>query len=428
VQSKDVFYTDSESPHDDHRLAPVRSGGSGLNSCPTALDLFSAPGGMSQGFRDAGFRVLAAVDNDPWGCQTLRQNFHGTDVIEADIQGLTLSGRVDVVMGGPPCQSFSSVGRGKINHLARLGKRTRFIDDERNRLYKQFVRIVESLQPQFLVMENVPGIVSFQDGEVKDEIQSDFDRIGYSVEVRVLKGADFGVPQIRRRAIFVGNRLNQRNVYPGGTYNMPPDSTQSIIARQGSHRWYRTVRDAISDLPPLQAGEGQDKTPYSGLALTEYQRWARGDSDAIYNHVARGHSVRDIGLFKRLRAGQQMTDLPERIIPYRYDIFEDKIKKQHWDRPSSTIVAHLQKDGLMFIHPDPDQPRSFTPREAARLQSFRDTFRFCGPMNQQFRQIGNAVPPLLAQSIAETIERSIDPLRNARITHILPDAPVSLIE
>lgn len=392
------------------------------------LDLFSAPGGMSQGFSQAGFRVLATIDIDPWGCATLRQNFSltGTKIIEADIQSLKLMGQVDVVAGGPPCQSFSQVGKAKINHLTRAGSRERFIDDNRNKLYKEFVKVVDSLQPKFFVMENVAGIESYMGGRVKEEILTDFEKIGYSAEMNVLKAADFGVPQIRRRAIFMGNRLGRRNPFPQEAFVSKPDTQQTDLPLGMQGRWYRTVRDAISDLPSLQAGGGQDEMAYGARASTEYQEWARLGSDHVYNHVARKHSDRDIRLFEALSPGQKMTDLPKeliKLIPYPQTIFKDKIKKQLWDKPSYAIVAHMQKDGLMYIHPDPDQPRSFTPREAARIQSFRDTFRFMGPMTQQFRQIGNAVPPLLAQSIAEAIRPSIEPVGRSQLTWIASESP-----
>jgi|SRR5437773_4641713 len=382
---------------------------------------------MSQGFSEAGFRVLGAVDNDPWGCETLRKNFSlaGTKVIEADLQSLRLIGSVDVVAGGPPCQSFSQVGKAKINHLTRAGSRQRFIDDNRNKLYKEFVKVVDSLQPKFFVMENVPGIESFMDGKVKEEILADFEKIGYSTDMNVLKAADFGVPQIRRRAIFIGNRLGKKNHFPVKTFISKPDVEQRDLSLGKRGRWYRTVRDAISDLPPLQAGEGRDEMDYRAPALTEYQELARQGSDRVYNHVARKHSDRDKRLFRALGPGQKMTDLPKELlkeIPYSQTIFKDKIKKQRWDKPSYAIVAHMQKDGLMFIHPDPHQPRSFTPREAARIQSFKDTFRLMGPMTQQFRQIGNAVPPLLAQSIAEAIKPSIEPVSDPKVTWVLNDS------
>lgn len=381
---------------------------------------------MSDGFRRAGFKVLAAVDSDRWGCETLRNNFSRSDtiVIEADIQRLRIRGCVDVISGGPPCQSFSQVGRPKINHLTMRGDRERFIDNERNRLYKDFVRIVASLRPQFFVMENVSGIASFNGGKLVDDIKTDFGEIGYSVDMDVLKAADYGVPQIRRRAIFIGNRLGEKNRFPEKTFVKRPGTSQSGLSENSQGRWHRTIEDAISDLPSLHAGEGEDEMTYSSPPLNEYQVWARRGSDRIYNHVARRHSDRDIRLFRALGPGQQMTDLPAdmiNLIPYPQHIFKDKIKKQRWDRPSYAIVAHMQKDGLMYIHPDPEQPRSFTPREAARIQSFGDAFRFIGPMTQQFRQVGNSVPPLLAQSIAEVVRRSIDPERDSRIRYVVAD-------
>jgi DNA (cytosine-5)-methyltransferase 1 len=170
------------------------------------------------------------------------------------------------------------------------------------------------------------------------------------------------------------------------------------------------IFDAISDLPSLEPGEGADEMPYpDSKNLTPYQAWAREGSPKLYNHVARNHSDRDRRLFKLLKEGEKMSDLPPRIRPYRDDIFEDKIKKQSWAKPSSVILAHMQKDGLMYVHPDSRQARTFTPREAARLQSFPDWFRFFGPMTEQFKQIGNAVPPLLARRIAESIRPWLKP-------------------
>src|SRR5205809_4825276 len=157
----------------------------GTDSRPRVLDLFAAPGGFSLGFRMAGFKILAVVDNDPWGSQTLFQNFEAeeTVVIQADLQDLAIYKTAEVIIGGPPCQSFSMVGRPKINHLRKQGRRARFIDDKRNRLYKQFVRIVSSVKPEFFIMENVPGIVSYNEGEVRDQIIDDFDGLGYNTEV-----------------------------------------------------------------------------------------------------------------------------------------------------------------------------------------------------------------------------------------------------
>jgi DNA (cytosine-5)-methyltransferase 1 len=373
---------------------------------PSVLDIFAAPGGLSAGFREAGYWIAAAIDNDFWGCKTLEYNLRlgGTQVLNSDVETVVADGSVDVVVGGPPCQSFSRVGRAKINSLRRMRKREQFVDSYRNRLYVQFVRLVKSVQPQFFVMENVPDVLSFQNGEVVDQIFDDFSEIGYRTEAQVLNAADFGVPQVRKRAVLIGNRLGLPNPFPKKTY-FRTEKEARLAGVRGEWKPYHTVFDAISDLPSLKPGEGIDGASYpSTPSLTDYQRWARQSSRSLFNHVARRHSERDQRLFKLLNPGEKMVDLPPRMIPYRSDIFPDKIKKQSWDRPSSAILAHMQKDGLMYVHPDRSQARSFSPREAARLQSFRDRYRFVGPMTQQFKQIGNSVPPLAAMEIALSLK------------------------
>ncbi len=377
---------------------------------PSVLDLFAAPGGLSEGFRQAGCRIVAAVDSDKWGCSTLNHNFgsDGTLVIEADINRVMFKGSVDIVIGGPPCQSFSMAGRPKINHLVRHNVRKRFIDDTRNRLYKHFVRIVNAVKPQFLVMENVPGMISFMDGQIKDQVIRDFEKIGYRTDYRIINAADFGVPQVRKRAIFIGNRVGSVNPFPLRTHTNRSRFQTTLEDSSDMKRPYLTVSDAISDLPRLRPGEGSDESNYPPRALlTPYKLWARESSTNLFNHIARRHSKRDRRLFRMLRQGQKMTDLPQELRPYRSDIFSDKMKKQRWDHQATAIVAHMQKDGLMYIHPDRNQARTFTPREAARLQSFQDRFRFLGPMTQQFRQIGNAVPPLVGLAIAASVRPMI---------------------
>jgi DNA (cytosine-5)-methyltransferase 1 len=391
-----------------------------LSAGHSVLDVFAAPGGMSVGFKEAGYRIVAAIDNDRWGCKTLSRNLgpEGTLVIEANVEDLHLNGRVDVVVGGPPCQSFSIAGQSKIKHLKNKSSRDSFIDDERNTLYKYFVRTVDSVKPQFFVMENVPAIETFEEGRVCRQIMEDFRRAGYHTDERILNSADFGVPQVRKRAVFIGNRVGVNNPFPVPTHLRPLIAKTGTNVENSDMPHYRTVFDAISDLPPLMPGCGEDEIVYPAhIALTDYQIWARAGSTRLYNHVSRRHSERDQTAFASLEPGQKMVDLPLVAVPYRRDIFLDKIKKQRWDRPSSAIVAHMQKDGLMYVHPDRDQTRTFTPREAARIQSFRDGFRIMGPLTQQFKQIGNAVPPLAAESIARGIKPWLDPIKDPRVAY-----------
>jgi DNA (cytosine-5)-methyltransferase 1 len=372
---------------------------------PSVLDIFAAPGGLSEGFRQAGYSIAAQIDFDQWGCETLRKNFanDGTIVIEGDLKNISISGHVDVVIGGPPCQSFSMVGRPKIAHLRRNGYAKTY--DERNRLYKEFVKTVKSMDPQFFVMENVPGILSYKNGSIVREITGEFQKAGYAVDYQTMNAADFGVPQVRKRVFFVGNKIGVKNPFPSRSHMDISKDQLSLFESSGNLRRYVTLVEAISDLPELQAGEGSDEIDYALFrSLSDYQTQMRFGSKRLVNHKARNHSERDKKLFRRLREGEKMSDLPKKLRPYNDKIFLDKIKKQRWDRPSSAILAHMQKDCLMYVHPDTRQARTFTPREAARIQSFPDRYRFMGPMTQQFRQIGNAVPPLLARMIALTIK------------------------
>jgi len=382
-------------------------------------EIFAAPGGLSLGFKMARFCVLAAVDIDRDGLGTFHANFPEAAVLCKDIRtlnGMELlglsglsKGEIDVIGGGPPCQGFSTVGRVKIASLVRKGAwklqngNPRLIDDPRNLLYKEFIRLVKECRPKFFVMENVNGIASYRNGELMEEIKREFEKIeelktaGYIVDYRPLDAADFGVPQHRKRVFFIGNRLGLPNPFP---------EAQDDCSKK---KKFVSVWNAIGDLPILRAGGGSETMEYNRHTFHGYQDWAREGSPRVFNHVARPHKPRDLETFRQMRPGAKWKDLPQKyrdMYGYRDDIFTDKFKRL-WKKkqPSWTITAHLCKDGYVYIHPT--QSRTITVREAARLQSFPDRFVFKGSRTSQFRQVGNAVPPLMARAIALEIRKAL---------------------
>lgn len=387
---------------------------------PLVIDLFAGCGGLTEGFKNAGFKVVAAVEFDKNAAKTYRYNHPDIELIEDDItnsdiiprlQGLIGKDEVDVVVGGPPCQSFSLIGRAKDP----FGMEK----DPRNKLVNRYAEIVEHLNPKFLVMENVPGILNARYGRVYTNLVNRLKRLGYIVHSEKLNAANYGVPQLRNRIIFVGNRLGigegyaedelKKLLYPEKTHWAPyfwysiekasPKDDELHLQK------FLTLKDAIFDLPRVAPDSGDNPSRYnSANVCSEYQTLMREGASKgwVYNHIARYNNPNDLERYRTLKPGQVSRDLPKRLRVYRDDIFDDKFKRQSWDRPSTTIVAHMHKDGNMFIHPK--QVRSLTPREAARLQSFPDRYIFQGPTNDWYKQIGNAVPPLMAEAIATHIK------------------------
>lgn len=397
----------------------------------TFIDLFAAPGGLSLGFEMAGFKCLAGVDIDQTAMLTYRKNFPDAIAIVDDITHLKSedllkraninAADVNVIIGGPPCQGFSTVGRVKIASLVRKGvwnlsnSHPRFIDDPRNVLYKEFVRIVKDIKPEIFVMENVPGMMSYRNGEIVSQIIEDFKHLGYRTEARVLNAVWFGVPQVRKRIFFIGTKMKDMEIiWPEPKFAEPEEATMNLDIFIKGSRLKRpvTVWEAIGDLPePIQGRPGLADVPldYDKPPFSEYQKWAREGSSKVHNHITRQHSERDIQVFSLMKEGMWWKDLPKEIkdlYGYRDDIFHDKMKRLRSDKPSWTIVAHLYKDGYMYIHPK--QPRTITVREAARLQGFPDRFIFMGSRTEQFKQVGNAVPPLLAKAVAECVKHMLE--------------------
>jgi len=368
---------------------------------PVVLDLFCGAGGLSLGFAMAGYHIGLGVEIDRFAYQTHCYNF-GNICYQGDIRdirdpehfirehGLK---KVDVVIGGPPCQGFSRVGRGKIRSVR---NDPTYVHDSRNQFYLEFIRFVKALRPLCFAMENVPDLMFYRDREglLLDKIISVFqDELGYQVDYQILHADHYGVPQTRRRLFIIGNSLGKPDCWPEPLYRDYPVS----------------VWDAISDLPVVSHNHRLDEMPYQpGHQLNRYQQLMReGAGHVLYNHQTRYHNEQDLATFALMSEGEKYVDLPEKFKRYRDDIFKDKYRKLYRHQPSWTLEAHIGKDTYRHIYPsvpgEPEPPRTISVREAARLQSFPDRFRFLGPFTRQFYQIGNAVPPLLAKAIAETM-------------------------
>jgi DNA (cytosine-5)-methyltransferase 1 len=365
---------------------------------PTAIDLFCGAGGLSLGLTEAGFSVLVGADSDAFSSETHAANiagltYHGdlSDPIELlehlDAWGL---GTVDLVAGGPPCQPFSRAGSSKIRSLVRAG--TRAEDDPRAQLWRSFVAVVEHLRPRAVLIENVPDLPGWDDGAVLIGFYESLRELGYEVDARILDAFQHGVPQHRARLFIVALRSGRRMHWPD-----PGDAPPTL--------W-----DAIGDLPPVPPGQREERIRYFGLPDTPLQCELRGEPPGesarwIHDHITRDVRTDDAEAFRLLGEGQTYEDLPEHLRRYRSDIFTDKYKRLSWGEVSRSITAHIAKDGYWYIHPE--QHRTLSIREAARVQTFPDWFRFAGEPTHRLRQIGNAVPPRLAARLGAGIMESL---------------------
>ena len=355
---------------------------------PTVIDLFAGVGGLSLGFEMKGFKVLLANEYDKSIAEAYIENHKNTKMIVGDITTLDLyktfasyKGNVDVVIGGPPCQGFSQKGQRKTIH------------DERNFLFKYYVKVVELVSPKYFVMENVPNLLTAEGGYFRKEIEELFATMGYSLKYGVLNASDYVVPQNRRRAIIIGKF---GDVAP----ELPKPKEEKV-----------TIWDAISDLAYLQSGEGEDIQNYRMNAESKYEDLLRKNSSMLYNHVATKHS--DLAL-ERLalippNAGKEV--LPREHLTK--SIYSGTWTRMRKDEVSVTITTRFDTPSSgKFTHPFLN--RAITVREAARIQSFPDTFKFIGTKGSQMKQVGNAVPPLLAAEIADVIMNDIkEDLENA---------------
>jgi DNA (cytosine-5)-methyltransferase 1 len=444
-----------------------------------SVDLFAGCGGLSEGFRQAGFQPIALVEMDGWACKSLetRQLYHelknrkrraiynnyvrGKTTLEAifarfpDIEQSirhrviqeTLSKsslnsileriessrkyhnapKFHILLGGPPCQPYSLVGRSR--DPDRMDK------DKRHYLYKHYLQIMERVQPDVFVYENVPGLFSAkaEGRRIFRKLLNDFANLSPSYEITpplidvfenpsayILNSVKFGIPQNRKRLILVGFKKDLFRKNPA-LRNM--FSLLQKYCEDRENQGYLTVDDAIGDMPQLSPGQGSDGfySPYHNHSdLKKYQIRMRRQSPGVMNHSARKHMESDLERYRFFiekhkngnKAGTIEDLKSERpdLVPrhYHLDKFLDRFKVQWWTHPSSTITAHICKDGHYYIHPDISQCRSFTVREAARCQSFPDNYLFEGPRTSQFMQVGNAVPPLMAKVIGKFIKKELD--------------------
>lgn len=375
-----------------------------------SLDLFAGAGGMTLGFQNAGIESIGAIEIDRFAAETFAYNFPNVPIYNRDISSFSedeiklLFSGVDIIAGGPPCQGFSVAGPSQYG-----------IIDKRNTLIMEFYRFISILKPMYCVLENVKGILNGKmnaSQKALNTYREELKKIGYETKVFVLQAADFGVPQYRERVVVIGC-LEEGKI---------PD--EIVGAFKGEENWIK-VKDVFGDLPDINAGESvNDFTEYKTLPQSEYQKYIRNNSQGVTNHIAMKHTKRLIDRFAQIPQGGSLLDVPAEFGQRQRNGNELDVKKRyktnnqrlHPDKVSNIITASFQST---FVHPYLD--RNLTAREGARLQSFPDSFYFCGPRTlmsksllkrenredeiglSQYNQIGNAVPPRMAEAIAKAI-------------------------
>lgn len=382
----------------------------------THIDLFAGAGGLSEGLSEAGFHSLFANEVVPVYASTYARNHIGAKVVTDDIRSINadevrdnlalVKGELDLLAGGPPCQGFS------INAPVRSN------EDHRNHLFKDYLRFVSAFMPKVVLIENVPGLVSFEHGATLHAILEALANLGYGADVRILGAAYYGVPQMRWRTIIIGFRGAELPdcAFPTPIFHAPirPNFTSTFDGRNlvctpssNIEARFTTVYEAIGDLPLLKCGErGEPIKQYRCEAFCDYQRSLRQGSTGVFNHESPALSKLNIERMAHIPPGGNWTDIPFEMLPKgmqkaRQSDHTKRYGRVTKDGLASTILTKCDPHWGAFIHYDQD--RSFTVREAARIQSFPDHYIFNGSLSEQFAQVGNAVPPLLAKAIGECL-------------------------
>jgi len=377
------------------------------------VDLFSGAGGLSCGLHMASFETIYACEIEPVCVDTYKYNNPDAFVSQKDIRKLTgkeildatgiRKGELDLLVGGPPCQGFS------------INAPIRSLDDERNRLVMDFIRIAGELLPKFIIIENVTGIVSFGNGVVVDGIYDRLQKLGYDVDHKILFAGHYGVPQIRFRTIFFASRLGKIPKFPEPTHNakarinftggkqlcMDISDFEATLLKP-----YATVDDALSDLPAIIPGKINTGVPYAARAASELQRELRNRKRKVYNHFSGKLGEINLKRLKHIPQGGSWRDIPENLLPKglkraRKSDHTKRYGRLHPDGLCSTILTKCDPHWGSFFHPH--EERVISVREAARIQTFPDGFRFLGSLTQQYAQVGNAVPPLMARAIGRKV-------------------------
>lgn len=386
-----------------------------------SIDLFSGAGGLSEGLAEAGFHGVFASEIVPTYAETYRRNHPNAQVTTADIRSLDPNGirdslgiergELDLVAGGPPCQGFS------INAPVRSKK------DPRNHLFREYLRFVDAFAPRAILIENVPGLVSFSHGETLHAILDSLADIGYGADIHILGAPYYGIPQMRWRTIILGlrGRVIPQRAWPEPICHAPIrpnfrstfDGTPIVkLPSPEADAPFTTVREAIGDLPPLKNGErGAEIKDYSSEPDCDYQRLLRTGSAGVLNHEAPRLSAANIERMEYIKPGGNWTDIPDGLLPEgmkraRKSDHTKRYGRLTWDGLASTVLTKCDPHWGAFFHPGQD--RSLTVREAARIQSFPDHYVFTGSLAEQYAQVGNAVPPMLARAVGNSLSSVLE--------------------